>query len=465
MDILISIFNVFIDIFQIPAIILGLVAMVGLLVQRKNFSAVVTGTIKTILGLLILAGGIGILVGALIPFGIMFEYAFNLTGIVPFCEAMVGGIIATVPNVAIATSLIMGFGFIGNIILARVSPFKYIFLTGHMIWIMAASLAWAFHDLGFSLAMNVLFGTIIQSMLMVVLPAIAQPIMRKLTGGDKIAYAHLSTLGVCVSGVVGGKLGNKEHNAEDMKVPKGLDFFRDVAASVSLVMFIIYLIVAFASGPRFISENLSGGQNFLIFTFIQAFTFAAGVLILLQGVRMFLGEIIPAFRGVAIKLIPGSVPALDCPVTFQYGPTSLIIGMVFAFIGSMFGLGFAIVFGLVVPLPTIIGCFFTGGTSAIFGNALGGRRGACIAGFIYGLVLTIPVALFYPLFYNYGVVGLGVASIDAVTTLSLIWLSSVVHPIVGPMILTGIAALAFIAVSVKVAKKQKTLGATVQADE
>ncbi len=33
-------------------------------------------------------------------------------------------------------------------------------------------------------------------------------------------------------------------------------------------------------------------------------TFVAGVLVLLQGVRMFLGEIIPAFKGISEKLIP-----------------------------------------------------------------------------------------------------------------------------------------------------------------
>ena len=43
-------------------------------------------------------------------------------------------------------------------------------------------------------------------------------------------------------------------------------------------------------------------------------TFVAGVLVLLQGVRMFLGEIIPAFKGISEKLIPGARPALDVPI-------------------------------------------------------------------------------------------------------------------------------------------------------
>lgn len=46
-------------------------------------------------------------------------------------------------------------------------------------------------------------------------------------------------------------------------------------------------------------------------------TFVAGVFVLLQGVRMFLGEIIPAFKGISEKLIPGARPALDVPIFMQ----------------------------------------------------------------------------------------------------------------------------------------------------
>ena len=43
-----------IQLLQIPAVIMGLIAMVGLIVQKKTFSEVLTGTFKTLLGMLIL---------------------------------------------------------------------------------------------------------------------------------------------------------------------------------------------------------------------------------------------------------------------------------------------------------------------------------------------------------------------------------------------------------------------------
>ena len=454
---IISIFHIIAEIFEIPAIILGAVALIGLILQKKDGGEIIKGTIKTILGLLILGAGSGVIVGALVPFASLFD-TFGFKGVVPFDEAIVGGVIAAVQEVAIATSFIMAFGFVVNVILARITPFKYIFLTGHMIWIMAGSLAWAFYDLGLNLGMMILFGSIIQGMIGVILPAIAQPIMRKLTGGDKIAYSHLTTLGVCASGYVGKIFGNKANNAEEMKLPKGFDFFRDIAVSLSITMFIIYFVVALIVRVTYGVETITGiigSQNFVIFTFIQAFTFAAGVLVLLQGVRMFIGEIVPAFRGVAAKLIPNAIPALDCPVTFQYGPTSLMLGFIFSVVGMLVGMSVSLALGLTVPLPAIIGAFFTGGVSGIFGNVLGGRRGACIGGFVYGIICTIPVALFYPLYGTYGVGGLSLLCSDVLVVLAIIKLAFVTNPVV-----IGVIAIALFVLASVMASKKKVVEST-----
>ena len=453
MDTLLQIFHVIKDIFEIPAIVLGVVALLGLLLQKKSASDVIKGTTKAILGLLILGVGSGAIVNALIPFADMFSFAFKLDGVVPFDEAVVGAVIDAVTDVAICTSVIMVCGFIVNLVLARITPFKYIFLTGHMIWISAGCISWALFDSGLSIPYIIVFGSIIQGMISVILPAIAQPIMRKLTGGDKIAYSHLTTLGVVGSAYVGKLVGKPEKSAEDLNLPEGLNFFRDVAVSVSIVMFIIYLVTALACGPAY-EGNPYGGQNYIIFSFLQALGFAAGVLVLLQGVRMFISEIIPAFRGIAVKLIPGVIPALDCPATFQYGPTSLMIGFIFSVIGMLIGMLICFPLGLIIPLPSVIGGFFTGGTSGIFGNAIGGRRGAMVAGFVYGLFLTIPVALFYPLFdlAKHGISGLAMLCPDALAIMALIKLAFATQPIVVFVIAIGL----FVFASFMFAKKKKS---------
>ena len=41
-----------------------------------------------------------------------------------------------------------------------------------------------------------------------------------------------------------------------------------------------------------------------MFSIMQSITFAAGVYIILQGVRMVIAEIVPAFKGISDKLVP-----------------------------------------------------------------------------------------------------------------------------------------------------------------
>lgn len=413
--------GIIMEILTTPAVTLGLVALVGLVLQRKKVSDVIKGTLKTVLGLLILSAGAGVIVNNLIPFSEMFTAAFNLTGVVPFDEAVIGALIENVDVIARTTSFILALGFAVNILLARITPFKYIFLTGHMMWIMAGALAWAFHDLGVPETQTIIFGSLLQGAILVLLPALAQPIMRKVTGNDEIAYGHLTTIGVVASAYVGKLFGNPEQDSEEIKVPASLNFFKDTAISVSLVMVIIYVITALFAGEAVVAE-FAGEQNYIVFSILKGLGFAAGVLILLQGVRMFLGEIVPAFRGIANKLVPGAIPALDVPVIFPYAPTALMLGFIFAVAGMMVGMFASRVFGTIIPLPSIIGGFFTGGVAGIFGNALGGRRGAMVSGFVYGLFLTIPVALFYPLYElaGYGIYGVAFLVSDGIAALSLI---------------------------------------------
>ncbi|MGQ0513370.1 PTS transporter subunit IIC, partial [Bacillus sp. D-CC] len=71
------------DILGQPAILVGLFAMCGLLLQKKNFADTVSGTLKTIMGFVVLGGGATILIGALDVFGKIFDKAFHIKGIIP----------------------------------------------------------------------------------------------------------------------------------------------------------------------------------------------------------------------------------------------------------------------------------------------------------------------------------------------------------------------------------------------
>lgn len=423
-----------IELIKIPAIILGLISMVGLIIQRKSFGDVLVGTIKTILGLLIMSVGIGALINALIPIQNMFQAGFSSSSLetfVTFDEGVVGAVqSANVQELGAAIAWTLLFGYIVHILLARFTPFKYMYLTGHMIWIHAGAFAILFHSFGLPLFWTVALASLVDGAYMTFMPALAQPFMRTIMGNDEIAFGHGQTSMNVICGWVGKLVGNKKDSAEKMKVPEGLNFFRDMAISISLIMLVVAFVAAIVAvvqvGVPGFEKDISGGQNWLVFTILQALGFTAGVLVLLQGVRMLIAEIVPAFKGIGEKAIPGAKPALDCPVIYPFAPNSLIIGLISGTIAQVVAMLLLALMKWPVPLPSMIAAFFASGAGAIFANSTGGRRGAWVGGFLWCFLgwFVISFAYKFQVFGDLtamGATALGFTSPDALFPGIVIW--------------------------------------------
>ena len=425
----------FVELLQLPAVILAFIAMVGLLAQKATAGEVVTGTVKTGLSLLIIGGGIGVLLQALGPIQQMFEIGLpteRFETFVTFDEAVVSAVQdANVGNVGAAIGWTLLFGLILHLLLARFSPFKYIYLTGHMIWVHAGAFAILFHSFGLNLVVTVALASVVFGAYMTLAPALAQPFMRKITGTDEIAFGHGQTLLNVTAGWLGGLVGKPEDSTEDIEVPQSLNFFRDIAVSTTIVMILVVAaaagMAAGAAGIAVLEEDISGGQNWIVFALLQAVGFTAGMLILLYGVRMLIGEIVPAFQGIAERVIPGAIPALDVPVIFPFAPNALIIGLISGTIGQVVGMATLAAAGWPVPIPSMIVAFFASGAGAIFGNATGGKRGAWLGGFVWGFVgwWLISFAYRFQVFGDLsgmGAEGLAFTVPDAIIPGILIWL-------------------------------------------
>ncbi|PAE30350.1 PTS ascorbate transporter subunit IIC [Paenibacillus sp. 7884-2] len=381
-----------IDILSQPAILVALIALIGLMAQKKNMSDTVKGTTKTFVGFLVISAGAGILESALVPFGAMFEQAFNVTGVVPNNEAIVA---LALSEYGTNTALIMFFGMVVNILIARFTRFKYIFLTGHHTLYLAAMLAVIMAVAGFDTIGLIAAGSVALGIVMTLSPAILQPFMRQLTGNDNVALGHFSAVGYAASALV-GKLfkGSKENSTENINFPKGLGFLRDSTVSIALTMVVMYVIVALFAGPTYIEAELSGGTNFLVFSLIQAGSFAAGVFIILSGVRLVLSEIVPAFKGISTKLVPNAKPALDVPIIYPYAPNAVLIGFFASFLGGIFSMVIMIFTGGIIILPGVVPHFFTGAAAGVFGNATGGFKGSVVGSFVNGVIISfLPVFL------------------------------------------------------------------------
>lgn len=379
------------DILGTPAILVGLFAFIGLFIQKKSSSTILSGTLKTIMGFVILGAGATVLIGSLDHFSKMFDHAFHVQGVIPNNETIVA---AAQTNFGTATALIMVFGMVMNLLLARFTPLKYIFLTGHHTLFMACLIAASLSVGGMSGTPLIIVGSIILGLCMVVFPAILQPTVRQITGSDDFAVGHFGSVGYYVSAKIGKLVGNKAKSTEDIQVPKSLGFLRDTSVAIALTMSVFFVIVALFAGPSYIEAQLSGGSNFIIFAIMQAITFAAGVYIILAGVRMLIAEIVPAFKGIADKLVPNTKPALDCPTIFPFAPNAVIIGFLFSFLAGLVSMFILPFIGLKVIVPGLVPHFFTGAAAGVFGNATGGRIGAMSGAFANGLLISfIPAIL------------------------------------------------------------------------
>ena len=102
------------DIVSTPAILVALIAILGLVLQKKKLPDIIKGGIKTFVGFLVVSGGAGIVQNSLNPFGTMFEHAFHLSGVVPNNEAIVAVALTTYGS---ATAMIMFAGMVFNILI------------------------------------------------------------------------------------------------------------------------------------------------------------------------------------------------------------------------------------------------------------------------------------------------------------------------------------------------------------
>lgn len=407
------------DFLSVPALLVGLFTLVGALVQRQKFSKTVISVFKVVIGFLVMVGGATVLTGSLKQFQPVFKETYGLDGIIPNNDGLAGSMAKALPKIVSLASVLMVVGMIANISLAFISRMKYVYLSGHVLYYMSIMLALIMYTSGMNFennagdyALAVFAGGSILSTYMIITPAVSQRYMRQIVGTDEIALGHTGGFGYALSGFLGemiGKISKKDIlSTEAIKFPQSLYFFRNTLVSITLTVLVFYMAAFLPGGILFelgkISKTSSAGlvlseKNWLVTMFVAAFSFTAGVEIILMGVRLFVGELVPMFKGISDKVIKGAKAAVDCPVVFPYAPNAVLIGFIASFFGGLIGMGITI--GMhaggalaAVILPGLIPHFFLGATSGVFGNIKGGILGALVGPFIMGIVITFVPVMF-----------------------------------------------------------------------
>jgi len=383
------------------SVLVGLIALVGLLALKKPFESVVSGTLKTIIGFIIIGGGAGIVVNTVVPLGDLFNKVLAIPNAgLPVNEVFVG-VINKDPILAPLTAWVFLFGFILNILIARFTPWKYIFLTGHHTLFAAVLTVGMLSMIPMFAGNTVLLiavASVITGVMMVLFPAMSAPFIEKVIGSKDFVMGHFGTISYAGSGFLGQFVGKPEDSAEKIKFPSWIGFMREPLVAMGFVMLIIFLLVSIIGLGKGIDVGKILGNPWWLQSFVLALTFAGGIGVILLGVRTVLAEIVPAFRGISAKIVPNARPALDCPVVFPYAQNALLIGYLTSIVGGLIAMFLQIAAGGRlggVILPSMIIHFFVGGTAGIFGNATGGWKGAVLGGILNGLFFTFLAGFTY----------------------------------------------------------------------
>jgi len=383
------------------SILMGLIVLIGLALQRKPISEIFVGTIRAMAGIVLLNGGIIVLGNCLGPLNSMLVDGFGIKGYYPEELANTG---AAYPWVGAQINFIFALGYLLHFILAAIFPWeslKQVYLTPHFAWTAAGAIAITFYNFGLfqtgildptCLAVAV----VIQAFYLSIACAIVWPIIKKITKGQ-FGFGHGQSTLLVTSALFAKILGNPKKSTEEVKFPEGFQWLKETLI-VSVVIFTpLFLIPCLLLGPEVVESTWSGGTNFVIWSIKMALTGAAGIEIILIGIRMFIGEILPAFTGISQKLLRGTIPALDCPAIYPFAPVAQMIGIAVYTVVNVAVLAVQAIFGIgPLILPNIFGFIFVGSSAGVVGNAVGGLRGAIICAAVYAVLYPLVAAIAIP---------------------------------------------------------------------
>lgn len=385
-----------------PQFFVGLIVFVGYLLLQKPLYEAFAGFIKAVVGYMILMVASGGLVGNFRPVLVGLKDRFDLSAAVIdpyFGQAAAQASVESVGRSFSMMMLVLLIAFSFNLLLVlfrRYTKIRTLFITGHVMVQQSSTALWLvlfcfpqLQDAGVVVMLGILLGTYwsVASNLTV------EP-CQKLTEGGGFATGHQQMFGIWFVSKIAGKIGDKKKSIESLKLPGFLSIFNENVVATGILMLFFFGAIITILGPDMmhkIDKSFAQEQNFAFYIVEKSFNFSVYLTILQLGVRMFVSELTESFQGISNKILPGSMPAVDCAATYGFGhPNAVTIGFLFGALGQ-----FTAIIGLLVfqsPILIISGfvpLFFDNATFAVFANRLGGIKAAVIITYFSGMIQVL----------------------------------------------------------------------------
>ena len=398
----------------------GFLTLLGYCLMGKKWYDTLAGTLKAIIGMLILNAGSGGLTSNFRPILAGLKDRFNLTACVidPYYgqNAVTAGVEEVFGKGFSQAMTLLLIAFIVNILLVRfnkITKCRTLFTTGHVQVQQAATAYWlilfalpALHDN--NVALMVVMAVILGAYWAVGSNLTVKP-MQELSEGAGFAIAHQQMFGIRLGyfladklfGDKGGK--RKVKKVGELEMPGFFSIFNENMVCTAILMTVFFgVIMAIIGKPYFVNAldpatgkpYLAESTNYVWWCFDKSLNFAVYLAILQLGVRTFVTELTASFQGIADKLLPSSIPGVDCAVCYGFGDSNAVT---FGFLAGLIGQIIAILILIVAGSPTIIICgfvpvFFDNATIGLVANEKGGLKACLIIPFFSGLIQVFGAA-------------------------------------------------------------------------